>query len=373
MPPYFLVYARSFVTNFFLCRQNRIAVLEAFSNNLLDAEEFLLLYDLNKSKTLDLPYWQYERFDLDHFSDDECRAEFRFLKNDIYTLFDVLNIPDELKCYNGYKCCGLEGLCIYLKRFAYPCRHFDTMPRFGLPVPQLSKISNLVMNFVYNNWGHLLRRFNQDWLSPLNLENYSQVIHDKCAPLNNCWAFVDGTVRKLWRPGTNQRILYNGHKKVHAIKFQSVATPNGLVANLFGPVEGRRHDSFMLASSGLLPSLTQHARDQNGNILCIYGDPAYPLRPQLQTAYKGANLTQLQKDYNKAMNATRVSVEWVFGDILNYWKFLDFHKNLKIQLSAVGKMYAVCVLFQNARSCFYGSLTSDFFDCAPPCIDEYFQ
>jgi hypothetical protein len=34
----------------------------------------------------------------------------------------------------------------------------------------------------------------------------------------------------------NQRTVYNGHKRIHAIKFQSVVTPNGLIANLFGPV-----------------------------------------------------------------------------------------------------------------------------------------
>ena len=31
-------------------------------------------------------------------------------------------------------------------------------------------------------------------------------------------------------------MMYNGHKRVHAIKFQSVASPNGLMANLYGPV-----------------------------------------------------------------------------------------------------------------------------------------
>lgn len=32
-------------------------------------------------------------------------------------------------------------------------------------------------------------------------------------------------------------MMYNGHKRVvHAIKFQSVALPNGLMANLYGPV-----------------------------------------------------------------------------------------------------------------------------------------
>lgn len=31
-------------------------------------------------------YWQYELFDLDDLRDDECKAEFRFMKNDIYRL-----------------------------------------------------------------------------------------------------------------------------------------------------------------------------------------------------------------------------------------------------------------------------------------------
>ena len=43
----------------------------------------------------------------------------------------------------------------------------------------------------------------------------------------------------------------------------------------------------------------------------------------------------------------RVSVEWNFGDIINYFKSLDFNKKnlvLKISSSAVGKMYVTCAL-----------------------------
>ena len=66
-------------------------------------------------------------------------------------------------------------------------------------------------------------------------------------------------MRPISRPNESQEILYNGHKKVHAIKFQSVAAPNGLVANLYGPVEGKRHDSGMLAMSGLLDALQRYS------------------------------------------------------------------------------------------------------------------
>ena len=353
-------------------RENRLMLLEAFSNNLINDDEFLLLYDLNKSNNLEIPYWNYE-FHLDSMEDDECLSEFRFLKNDIYVLFDALEIAEEIKCENGFKVDGIEGLCIFLKRHAYPCRYVDMIPRFGRAIPQLCMINNAVMNRIYTRWGFLLTSFNQDWLSSQKLLQYAQKVYNKGAPLDNCWGFVDGTVRPVCRPGVNQRVLYNGHKKVHAIKFQSVVTPNGMIANLFGPLEGRRHDSALLARSGLLQDLQQHSIAPNGDLLCIYGDPAYPLRQQLQRSFGGAHLTPDQRQYNQAMSSVRVSVEWVFGDIVNYFKFLDFKKNLKIQLSAVGKMYIVCSLLQNARSCFYGSMTSNFFDCEPPLLSNYFQ
>ena len=60
-----------------------------------------------------------------------------------------------------------------------------------------------------------------------------------------------------------------------------IATPNGLVADLYVPVEGRRHNSGMLADSAILRLLQQYPINQNGNQMCIYRDLAYPLRPQL--------------------------------------------------------------------------------------------
>jgi len=51
-------------------------------------------------------------------------------------------------------------------------------------------------------------------------------MHDKGAALDFCWGFIDRTVRPVCFPGQNQRVLYNGHKRIHAFKFQSVVTPN---------------------------------------------------------------------------------------------------------------------------------------------------
>ena len=353
-------------------RETRETLLLSYDEGLLNDEEFILLYDLNTSKNLDFPYWKYSNFDLDEWTNDECLSDFRFNKADVFRLATALDIPDTITTYNRSTFDGIEAFCVFLKRFAYPCRYSDLVPRFGRPVPELCMMSNTIMNLIYANYSNLLFDFNQPWLNPESLLNYCNAIHDKGAPLQNCFGFVDGTVRPCCRPSIHQRLLFNGHKRVHSIKYQSVVTPNGLICNLYGPVEGRRHDSGMLAESNLLNQLQQYAYTPNGDPLCIYGDPAYPLRIHLQAPYRGNNIPNIQKDFNKAMSSVRISVEWLFEEILTYFAFLDFRKNLKIGLSAIGKMYIVCALLTNARSCLYKSQTSTFFDVDPPLLEDYF-
>jgi len=129
----------------------------------------------------------------------------------------------------------------------------------------------------------------------------------------------------------------------------------------------------MLADSGLLNDMGNFAFSPAGQPVCVYGDPAYPLRIHPQAPYRQGRLTQQMEDHNKAMSAVRVSVEWLFGDIIDSFKFLDCKKSLKISLSCVGKMYLVCALLRNAITCLYGNQTSEFFDLEPPTLEGYFQ
>ena len=85
-------------------REAREALLLANDQDLIDDEEMLVLYDLNRSRNLDIPYWKYEKFELDSLSDDECKSVFRFLKHDIYTLLDALSLPDKITCQNRFFC-----------------------------------------------------------------------------------------------------------------------------------------------------------------------------------------------------------------------------------------------------------------------------
>ena len=203
---------------------------------IIDDEEFLLLYDLNKSNNLDLPYDSYESFDFDVLEKDECLSEFRFQKHDIPLLAEVLGVLDVFKCSQRSIADGVEGLCILLKRLAYPCRYSDMLPRFARPVRLLCMISNTVLDFIFERHGHRILQWNNTVLNLLSLETYSNAITAQGAPLQNCFGFIDGTVRAISKPGENQRLVYNGHKRVHALKFQSLTLPNGIIGNMFGPV-----------------------------------------------------------------------------------------------------------------------------------------
>ena len=76
--------------------------------------------------------------------------------------------------------------------------------------------------------------------------------------------------------------------------------------------------------------------------------------------------------FDEAMSEVRVSVEWMFGTITNYYKFVDFKKQLKISMSTVGKICLVCGILQNAQTCLYGNLVSDYFNLDPPSLQDYF-
>ena len=141
--------------------------------------------------------------------------------------------------------------------------------------------------------------------------------------------------------------------------------PNGIIAHLFGPVEGRRHDE-----SNLLPLLERMVKP-NGDPYVVYGDPAYGITRHIISPFRGAHLTRPQQLFNAEMSKCRICVEWGFGKILQYFMYLDFQRNLKVLLQPVAKYYLVGALLINCHTCLYGSLTGTYFDLEPPSLETY--
>jgi len=165
---------------------------------------------------------------------------------------------------------------------------------------------------------------------------------------------------------------YNGHKRTHAKKFQSVIFPDGIIPTMHGPESGRRHDAFLLHESQVLMQM-EDFMSNDGKPFYLYGDPAYPLRRNLITPYKGHNLTPQKIKCNKMMSRVRQSVEWGFGKISQTFAFLDYKKNLKSGIQPVGKYYLVGTILTNCHTTLYSSQVCDYFHLNPPSLEEYLQ
>ena len=90
-----------------------------------------------------------------------------------------------------------------------------------------------MIDYIYQSRSHRILEWNDTILDPYLLERYSNAITATGSPLENCFGVIDGTARPISKPGESQRIVYNGHKRVHGTKFQSVALPNGLIGNKY--------------------------------------------------------------------------------------------------------------------------------------------
>ena len=80
----------------------------------------------------------------------------------------------------------------------------------------------------------------------------------------------------------------------------------------------------------MLNELQRSAYSPHGRPMCLYGDPAYPLRVHLQAPFRNALLPPPMQAFNTSISIVRELVEWLFNDIVSYFKFVDFKKNLKI-------------------------------------------
>ena len=82
-------------------RELLLTSFDSFDDDDISEDEFLQLYDVNRSKTPDFPYQNYEHFDLERLDESEFLAEFRFRKSDIPVLKEAMGLSDSYTCEQG--------------------------------------------------------------------------------------------------------------------------------------------------------------------------------------------------------------------------------------------------------------------------------
>ncbi|CAB3996986.1 Hypothetical predicted protein [Paramuricea clavata] len=107
-----------------------------------------------------IPHRNYSRFKLENYSNEECVLNFHFTKADVIHLANALRLSDRFVCKNGTVASTLEGLCMLLRRLAYPNRLTDMVQMFGWSKSELSMVINSAVDFVFNQHHSLLNNLN---------------------------------------------------------------------------------------------------------------------------------------------------------------------------------------------------------------------
>ncbi|RPA99176.1 hypothetical protein L873DRAFT_1835526 [Choiromyces venosus 120613-1] len=212
-----------------------------------------------------------------------------------------------------------------LAHLAYPNRLSDLAMKFGCTT---------VQSFIHSKLKHLLE-WDHVRLTPERLAQYARTIERKRALI-----------------GTRK----------YCLKYHAIVIPDGLISNMFGPVDGRRNNAFLWKDSNL-PTILQKTPLQ------VYGNSAYSISNFLLSPYQ-------------VMSQLLIVVEWSFKEMINMFGFLDYVKNEKHLLQPIGVQFRVAALlhntyyFENLHNVEVEALVEEMMEdqlLQPPSLLEYFH
>lgn len=347
-----------------------------------------------------LPKIQRKHVKIDDFSDNFILTNFRFKNKDqLHSLIHYFRFPERIKSSIGEQFTADEVLLSGLYRLHYPNRFVDVgwINIFGFDEQKASACCLLFYFFMINNWSYLLFDHLEYWYHYFPYCN--NAIHSKLTELGcnlpfaseqngfRIFGFIDNTIISTARPGGGpssegvnarrkdpliQRAFYNGWKKQHGIKFQTLDLPNGLNAHIVGPFSCRKNDLFLLRDSQINQKLSDL---QTNNLIQykVYGDSAYMVLndTHIRARYPTEGITPQQTIENKVLSKCRESIEWNYGQLKEMWSFIDFKKNLKLLKSPIGVVCVCAMILRNAYVTMNGNITSTYFNYQPPTLEDW--
>jgi len=349
--------------------------------------------------SLPLPKIINRHVQISDFSDSEVVELFRFRgKDQLWRLLQGLKFEDTYidECRNSFS--GQEVLLAGLYRLCHLSVLGDGSWRriFGWDQPRSSRAVKLFLKHMNSNCIHLIRSHEGFWAP--RIPELAEAIRAKLMQLGdeahgsayypggfNVFGFIDCVGIATCRPGGGplsggpdaarkdpliQRSMYNGWKKRHGIKYQTVDLPCGLHFNVWGPESIRHNDLESWEHSDVHQKVIDC---QAGMALKfkIYGDSAYQYIVDDTLASRYLNPSTTEVVTNEAMSSCRECIEWHYGELKQYFKIIDYIHGMKLMQMDVTSIVNSCFILRNAHTCMNGNKTSEFFNCRPPTFEEY--
>ena len=311
-------------------------------------------------------------FSADDYDDKMFRSYFRFEKWEVQEVIRLLQLPKVIRSNQRDQAPAFDVFCMMCMKFAHPVGLFTMIKMFGKSCPVISRLISALRGILYDRFADSLRH--PKALSPEQCREFAQCIEVICG-MPIVVGFIDGTVRPICKPQLLQAQLYNGKDRVHSLKYQAINTPDGIIRHMAGPYPGSRHDMFALHQSEVIPNwIAKFPRRDDGVPHVIYADQGYCVMPGIETPYADGDFDFEHEAYNQAMSSARISVEWEFGAILQNWAALDLKRMHQLMSNRkIGQTYIVAALLTNMVNCLRPNITSQYFKCNPPSLQEYIE
>jgi hypothetical protein len=85
--------------------------------------------------------------------------------------------------------------------------------------------------------------------------------------------------------------------------------------------------------------------------------------PNYKRGLKGSTISPDEVAFNASMSKVRVTVEWSFRDVKQYFTHVDFPRKLRLRETPAGLLYVSSVMLWNFRVCLHGSRAAHYFQC----------
>ena len=336
---------------------------------------------------------------IETFSPRDCHEKFGFEKPELHILSSILLLDNKkFILYNGSCMLGEEMLLLGLYRFHTKAKFSEISCLFKRDNSILSCAFNIFVTYIIQNFGRLVSDSLKPWI--VHFPVFAEAIRVKLVEASDgeisflpnsylIFGFYDDTVLECCRPGAGprynsgqrnsndiQRAFYNGWKKHHGFKYQTLELPNGMCADLFGPRSFRRNDIDILQESQLNTKLRNlqvgHAKQYKA-----YGDGIFPIQSHLIGKHiiteDGPNMDRFKLE-NRMMTKMRISNEWSYGFTGRLFPLVKDRYVNKIRLSPnCAYWYIVATILRNLYVCLYGNISCSYFNLKPPDIYEYFR
>ena len=108
-----------------------------------------------------------------------------------------------------------------------------------------------------------------------------------------------------------------------------------------------------------------------GMVYAMYGDLVYVQSIYLLSGFWKPPTGSDEALLNRQMSSVHITVEWGFGDVVEKWKFLDFHSAMKIFEMPIAEFYTNGAFLSNICNCLYGNKTQQYFGAVQLTLDKY--